>query len=152
MIRYLWPVWIMFFCIIKVNHFLYLFIILLHLISSFSLARSLIVPYAYVSIESIDCILLLSFQLKEFLLISSVKSFCLPHLKLCCISNIDLFFINSLWFSSILSMSILFFQHNLFYSPVKLLLNSFYNFHLSFLFMTLFRAFCFLSSLLLSIK
>ena len=136
MIRYLWPIWIMFFWIIKVNLFLYLFIILIHLISSSSLARSLIVPYAYVSIESIDCILLLSFELKEILLTYSVKTFCLSHLKLCCIFNIDLlFFINSLWFilySKYYLCQFYFFQHNLFYSPVKLLLNSIYNFHLSF--------------------
>ena len=36
---------------------MYRFIILLHLISSFSLTRSLLVPHVYVSIESIDCIL-----------------------------------------------------------------------------------------------
>ena len=57
-----------FFCnIIKVNHFLYYFIILLHLISSFLLTRSLLVPSAYISIESIDCILLSSFELKAIL-------------------------------------------------------------------------------------
>ena len=82
---------------IKVNHFLYLFIILLHLISSLSLTKSLLVPHAYVSIESIDSILLSSFELKAILLISSVKTLCLSLLNLCCILNIDLlFFINSL--------------------------------------------------------
>ena len=35
------------------NQFLYYFIILLHIISSFSLTRSLIVPYAYVSNKSL---------------------------------------------------------------------------------------------------
>ena len=64
--RNFWPIWIMFFyvffCnIIKVDHFLYHLIILLHLISSFLLARSLLVLYAYVSSELIDCILLSSF-------------------------------------------------------------------------------------------
>ena len=63
MIRNLWPTWIMFFYVffcnfMKVNNFLYCLIILLHLISSFLLTRSLLVPYAYVSIESNDCILL----------------------------------------------------------------------------------------------
>ena len=75
----LWPTRIMFFCfffynIIKVNHFLYPFIILLHLISSFSLIRSLLIPYACVSIESNDCILSSSFELNAILLISSVKT------------------------------------------------------------------------------
>ena len=86
------------FCnIINVNHFLYRFIILLHLISSFSLTRSLLVPYAYVSIKSIDCIFLSSFETKAILLISSIKTLCLSILNLCCVFNIDfLFFINSL--------------------------------------------------------
>ena len=43
--------------------------------SSFPLTRSLLVPYAYVSTESIDCILLSSIELKEILLLSSVKTF-----------------------------------------------------------------------------
>ena len=50
-----------------------------------------------VSVESIDCILLSSLELKAILLISSVKTLCLSLLNLCCIFNIDLsFFINSL--------------------------------------------------------
>ena len=90
MVRNLWPIWIMFFHvffsnIIKVNYFFYCFIILLHLISSFSLTKSLVVAYAYVSIESIDCILLSSFELRRILLISSVKILCLSHLNLCCV-------------------------------------------------------------------
>ena len=84
------------FYIIKVNHFLYRFIILLHLISSFSLTRSLLVPYAYVSIETIDSILLLSLELKAILLISSVKVLCLSLLNICCVFNIDLLFLISL--------------------------------------------------------
>ena len=93
----LWPIWIMFFhvffCnIIKVDHFLYRFIILLHLISSFSLTRSSLVPYVYVSIESIDCTILSSFELKANSLISSVKALCLSLLNLCCVLNIDLLF------------------------------------------------------------
>ena len=98
MIRNLWPIWIIFFyvflCnIIKVNNFLYCFIILLHLISSFPLTRSLLVPYAYVSIESIDYILLSPFELKEILLISSLKILCLSLLNICCVFNIDLLFL-----------------------------------------------------------
>ena len=108
MVRNLWSIWIMFFYvffwnIIKVNHFLYRCIMLLHLISSFSLTRSLVAPYAYVSIESVDWILLSSFQLIAILLISSVKTLCLSLLNLCCICNISsLFFVNSVR----LSMSI----------------------------------------------
>ena len=109
MIRNLWLIWVMFLFfvlnIIKFNHILYHFIILLHLIFSLSLTKSLFVPYAYVSIESIDCIFLSSFKLKVTLLISLVKTLRLSFLKLCCIFNIDLLlFINSL----ILSVSVLF--------------------------------------------
>ena len=54
--------------------------------------RSLLVPYACVSIESIDHILLSSFELKAILLISSVKTLCLSLLNLCCAFNISLLF------------------------------------------------------------
>ena len=47
---------------------------LLCLIFSFINIRSFLVPYAYVSIESIDHILLSLFELKAILLISSVKT------------------------------------------------------------------------------
>ena len=63
-----------FYNIIKANHFLYRFIIFLRLIFSLSLTKSLLVPYAYVSIDSIHWILLSSFELKAILLISSVKT------------------------------------------------------------------------------
>ena len=90
---------VFFYNIIKINHFLYLFIILLHLISSFPLTISLLVPYAYLSIELIDCILLSSFELKAILFISSVKTLCLSLLNLCCVFNINLLFLmNSLLF------------------------------------------------------
>ena len=87
-----------FFCnIIKVNHLLDCFIIVLHLISSFSLTRSLFIPYVYVSIESIDCILLSSFELKAILLISSVNTLCLSFLNRWSVFNINLlFFMSSL--------------------------------------------------------
>ena len=116
MIRNLWPIWIMlfyiFFCdIIKVNRFLNRFIILLHLIRSFSLTRSFL---AYVYIESIDCILLSSFDFKAILLISSVKTLCLSLLNLCCVFRINLLFlINSSCFllqQKELSMLISFFS------------------------------------------
>ena len=56
---------------------------------SFLHTRSLLFPYAYVSIELIDCILLSSFELKPILLISSVKTLCLPVLNLCCVFNVS---------------------------------------------------------------
>ena len=93
---------------------------------SFSLTRSLLVPHAYVSIKSVDCILSLSFEPKA-ILIPSVKTFCLSILNLCCVFNIDLLFlINCLIIFSI--MSIYLFLDGLFYFQVELLLNSFYNF------------------------
>ena len=63
--------------------FLCRFIILLHLISYFSLTRSYLVPYAYASIKSTDCIVLSSFELKAI------------FLNLCCIFNINLLFFMS---------------------------------------------------------
>ena len=61
----------------------YGFVILLHLIFSFSLTRSLLVAYACGSMESIDCILLSSFELNAILLISLLKTLCLSLLNLC---------------------------------------------------------------------
>ena len=84
-------------------------IILLHLISFFPFTRSLIVPYASVSIKSIDCFLLSSFELNGNLLISSVRTLCLSLLNNYWVFNIDLLFLmNSLLFFSIQSLLILF--------------------------------------------
>ena len=55
--------------------------VLLHLISSFLHTRSLLVPYAYVSTELIDCIYLSSFEFKAILLASSVKTSCFSLLN-----------------------------------------------------------------------
>ena len=60
---------------------------------SFSPTRSLVVLYGYVSIESVDCILLSSFELKAILIISSLKTLCLSLLNLYCDFNIDLLFL-----------------------------------------------------------
>ena len=115
MIRNLWPIWIMFFYvlfinIIKVNHFLCSFIILLHLIYFLSYTKTVLVPHAYVSIESIDCILLTSFELKTILSISSVNTLYLSLLNLCCIFNIDLLFLmNCLWFFKTIYVNFIFF-------------------------------------------
>ena len=149
----------MFFCfffynIIKVNHFLDCFIILLHLISWFSLTKSLFVLYAWVSIESIDCILLSSFELKAIVLISSVKILCFSLLNLCCVFKIiSLFFYEffMIFFFSNCLFQFYFSLNNLFYYQGKLLLNSFWNYlNLTFLFMIHFFcvfAFFFLESL-----
>ena len=60
--------WVFFCKIINVNHFC---IVLLYCyISNFILLQSLLVPYPYVSIESIDYILLSSFELKAIFLLS----------------------------------------------------------------------------------
>ena len=87
-----------FYNIIKVNHFLYCFVILLHLFSSFLLTRSFLVPYAYFSMESTDCIYLSLFELKAIFLISSVNILCLSLLNLHGYCNINLLFLmNSLF-------------------------------------------------------
>ena len=85
MVKNFSPVWIMlfyvFFCnIVKVKHFWYCFIILLSSMSSSLHTRSLLVPCAYISIESIDYILLL--------LISSIKKLLFQSLNVCCVLNI----------------------------------------------------------------
>ena len=85
---------IFFFCkIIKVSHVLYCFIILLHLIYSLLHTRYSLVPYPYVSFESIDFILLSSFELNAILLISSAKTLFPSPLNLYCVFNAFFFFI-----------------------------------------------------------
>ena len=74
--------------------FLYCFIILLHLMSSFLHARSLLVPCANVFIQSIDYILLSSFEFKAILLISSVKPLYFLFLNLCYVFNMILICLN----------------------------------------------------------
>ena len=108
-------IWIMFFyvfiCeIINVKYSGIVFIILYSLIFSFLHIRSLLVPYAPVSIELIDCILLSSFELKSILLISLGKTLCLSLLNLCLVFNITFsYFVISLR----LSTSIFFFSKEL---------------------------------------
>ena len=53
----------------------------------------LFIPHEYVSIKSIDSILLSSFELKATFLNSSVKALCLSLLNLCCVCNINLLFL-----------------------------------------------------------
>ena len=64
----------------------------MRLIFSFLHIGSLLVPYAYISIESIDRNFLSSFELKAILLISSVKTLCLSILKISCVFNFTLLF------------------------------------------------------------
>ena len=98
------------FHIIKVNQFLYRYIILLNLVSSFSPTKSLLVPYAFFSIESFDCILKSSFEIKAILLISLVKTLCLSFLIFCCVFNISLLFLtNYLWFFNTIYVNLAFF-------------------------------------------
>ena len=134
MVTNFWPIcamflYVFFYNIIKIN-FLYCFIILLHLISSFLHTRSSLFLYVYVSIESISCILLSSFELEAILSISSVKSLCFSLLNLCCVFSISLFFYEfcMIFFKTVrLYTSILFFLDGLFCFRVELLLISFYN-------------------------
>ena len=74
--------------IIKINHFLYCFIILILSVFSFFHIRSLLIPCVYVSIESVDCNLLSAFKLNAILLIYSVKRVCLSLLNLLKLLNI----------------------------------------------------------------
>ena len=108
----------------KVNHFCivlhfllltlcsYLIIlILLHLITSFLHTRSLLVPFSYISIQSIDWILLSLLALIAILLTSSVNTLCFSLLNLRCDFNIYLsLFMSSLWFPLELFTSFLLFS------------------------------------------
>ena len=60
------------------------------LIFSFLCIRFLLIPCWYVSIKSIDSILLSSFELKEILLIYSVKTLYLSLLNRCLYSVVSL--------------------------------------------------------------
>ena len=81
---------------------------LLHSILSFLHTRYFLVSYAYVSIESIDCILLSSLELNAILVTSAVNTLCFLLQNLCCDFNIDLFFMNSLIFSKTFCINFIF--------------------------------------------
>ena len=71
----------------------------------------MLVPYAYISIESIDCVLLSSFELKAILFSFSVKTLYFSLLNLCCVFSFDLLiFMNSLWLYLALSVLTSFFS------------------------------------------
>ena len=92
-----------FFCIIIiVNHFLfflhcyvsYVTFLFLHCYVSFFLCIIyFFVSYAYVSIESIDCILLWLLAINAILLTSSINTLCFSLLNLCCHFDISLLFL-----------------------------------------------------------
>ena len=123
----MWMFFYAFICdigIIKVKHPGIVFVILSCLIFFFLHMRSLLVPYACVSIELIDCILLSSFELRWILIISSVKTLCLSLLNL-------LLFACFLWiliyFLSDNLHQFLSFLNSLLYFQFEMFLNSFYN-------------------------
>ena len=133
---------VFFYNIIKVNHFLYCFIILLNLFFHFLYVNSLLVPYTCVSIESIILSLL---GLNPILLTSSTNELRIIHIFVVMLILIYCF-CNFLWPSFRLYRLTLLFPADLFYFRVELLLNSFYNLWLYvffFLFMSTFRDFNF---------
>ena len=58
-------------------------------------------PHTHSSIESINCVLLSSFELKAIFLISSVKTLCVSLLSFSCIFNINLLFFTNSFLSSL---------------------------------------------------
>ena len=122
------------------------------LVFSFLCIGSLLIPCAYVSIESIDCILLSSFELKLILLISSVKALYLLLLNLCCVCFLQIFFV--LFYLLYINLhQLLSFLNSLFYFQFEILLSIFHNFKIKGFFTTdLFVLFAFLSASLLSFK
>ena len=85
--------------------------ILLRLIFSFFNIRSLLLPYAYGSIESIDSILLLLFELKAILLVTSVLKSCAFEISLLfcmnfVLSSLRLFTLTFFFFKYFISLSI----------------------------------------------
>ena len=100
MIRNLRPIWIMLLYVFFYNVKLILFCIVLLYCRISSLLFKLLDLFSfhmhmflYVSIESIDCIFLSSFEVKTILLISSLKALCLSLLNLCCAFDTDLLFL-----------------------------------------------------------
>ena len=85
---------------------------------TFTLTRCLLVPYAYVSIKSINYILFSSFELKSILLISSAETLWLSLLNLCCVFNITLLFFYEffmIFFKTIYVLSIYDYLYFIFY-------------------------------------
>ena len=98
MIKNFYPTWIMSFyvfsCnIIKFTRFCNVLLDCYILIFSFSDTSSLFLPYAYVSIELVDFIILLSLGLNAILLPSSVRRLCFSLLNIFVDFNINLLYI-----------------------------------------------------------
>ena len=94
---------------------------LLHLSFSFLHITFLLAPYGYVSIESINYILLSSFEVKSILLVASVKHYAFHFCKL-------------FWSSLRISTLVFFFVKQFVFPLFELLLNSFYNLQIKFFF------------------
>ena len=97
MVRNFRRTWIMFcsvlFCKIMVFKYFSIVLLYFYLISSFLHTKGLFIPYAYVSIKSIDCIALSSFVLKAILLISSLKTLHLSLLNFAVFSILSISYI-----------------------------------------------------------
>ena len=114
---------------------MYRLIIFLYLITAVSLTRFLLVPYAYAFLSNqLIAFFYYHLDLKQIYLFYSVKALHLSLLNVCCIFNIDLFFLmNCLWpFLKTILVSLIFFQDNLFH--FQLLLESSYDFKVTFSF------------------
>ena len=114
----------------KLNHFVCCFIILLHLVFSSLHIKYLLVPYTYISIESIDCIILSSLELNAILVTSSINSFWLS-LRL---STLTFFLVVLLLFSTWV-----FLKQFLYYSNLSFLFmrHFFVSFSFSFIFIAI---------------
>ena len=107
--------------------FFYASIILLHLISSFWHTRSLLVPYTYVSIESIDCILLSLLVGNAISLASSVNTLCFSFLIFVVILTLIYYFYEFFMLISNIIHIKIFFLNGVFDFQVELLLNNAFN-------------------------
>ena len=105
-----------------------------HLLISFFYIIYSFVPYAYASIESIDCIILSLLVYNPILLIHYVffsKYLCFSLLNLYFGFNINSFFFMIFWwFSGRLSTLVYFLLAGLLYFQVKMPLNSVYNLYI----------------------
>ena len=105
------------------------------------------VPYAYVSIKSLDCISLSLFEFKTILLICSIETF-LSLLNLCCVLILNFCFLRILYVFFCNKGNYLhqfyFFLDNLFYYQLSSFRTAFIILKFKFSFYdTLFSAFCF---------
>ena len=75
---------------IKIDYFLYCFNVFLSLISSFLRIMDLLLLYRYVSLQSIDCIVLSLLAINAILITSSVNTLCFLLQNLSCNFNINL--------------------------------------------------------------